>query len=361
MKKVPSIVVISNCYPNQYKIDSCMFVKRHVDFHRESGLNVLVLSPADSRKGIFSILKYLQLLFQVLLTALRYDFDIVHAHFPFPAGIYGVLLSAIKRRPLIITSHGAFVDNLDQHNHVVRKAVKFALRRADRLIAVGQEHSLNVTRASDIPSSQMDIINMGVYIQPERPEQTQARIQLGLQQSTCYILFIGNLIHRKGVDLLLHALAELKSTYDFRLIIGGSGPLKEDLEELTRQLDLAECVQFTGIIEHDNVYKWFAAANVCVVPSRKEPFGIVPLEAMACRTPVIASNTGGLSENIQHGVNGLLFDVDDKDSLKRQLQQFFEGEVSIETLVENGHQTANTLDMAQRAADVAKIYYELTK
>src|SRR5690606_1857236 len=157
---------------------------------------------------------------------------------------------------------------------------------------------------------------------PAVPSRVEARQLLGLPAGEPLLLFVGNLIPRKGVDILLQAAARLaQNNIPFHLLIGGQGPERPALEAWAAALGLAGRVTFAGPIPHQQVYNWFAAADVVVVPSRREPFGIVPLEAMGCGAVVVAADTGGLAENIRDGENGLLFSVEDEAALARQLQQ----------------------------------------
>lgn len=354
------LVVVTNCYPNPYKVYACKFVQRHVEAHRARGVEVTVLTPGDSRQGWRSLWKYVRLLGRVLYMVLFADYDIVHAHWPFPAGLYGYLLSKLRRKPFVVTSHGAFVDNIDELRWPVPAVVRGVLRSADELIVVGREHQQNVIAVTGLPSDAMRLIDMGVWLNPDPQPQAALRHALNLPDTERIIVFIGNLIPRKGVDLLLAAAAQLDAACEpWRLIVGGQGPERERLEAEAERLGLHGRVQFIGAVPHDEVYHWYTAADVCVVPSRREPFGIVPLEAMSCGTAVVAADTGGLAENIRSGKNGLLFPVDDAAALADCLQTILTDDGLRARIAQAGQTTAAQFDTRRKADEVLHVYEQL--
>lgn len=352
------IIVLTNCYPNPHKLYSCMFVQRHVELHRQAGLEVEVLTTGDSRQGKFrSAWKYTLLLFRVLWIALTARFDVVHAHWPFPAGVYALLLSKLRRKPFILTSHGAFVDNLANYPNIITRLVRLVIRQADHIIIVGQAHGQNVSTLTGIPITDMTLIDMGVWLNPNPISQEQARQKLGLPAGQPHIIFIGNLIHRKGIDTLLQAAHQLKQTHQpFTLIIAGQGQEQTNLEAQTAQLGLQNHVRFIGPLPHDDVYTWFAAGDVCAVPSRREPFGLVPLEAMSSGTAVIATNIGGFRQTVQNGINGILFPLEDHQALAQALHTLLNDTQKRQQFIQAGHQAAATYDMRHKATQVKAIY-----
>jgi glycosyltransferase involved in cell wall biosynthesis len=129
-----------------------------------------------------------------------------------------------------------------------------------------------------------------------------------------YILFVGRLVEQKGIEYLLRAFSYVRQKFpDVRLMIVGDGEFKEWLERLASNLTILRNVDFVPWVQHEDLARLYQRARIVVIPSIFEPFGMVALEAMACKRPVVASNIGGLREIVRHGKTGFL--VNPKDHL----------------------------------------------
>lgn len=144
----------------------------------------------------------------------------------------------------------------------------------------------------------------------------EAKTQLNFDPQEKIVLYVGRFDPRKGIATLVKACAQLKqrnAVDKLRLVIvGGSDPKRSDgterhrIEQIIQHLGLADCTTFAGQVGHDQLPLYYAAADVCVVPSHYEPFGLVAIEAMACGAPVIASDVGGLKFTVVPEKTGLL-------------------------------------------------------
>jgi glycosyltransferase involved in cell wall biosynthesis len=119
------------------------------------------------------------------------------------------------------------------------------------------------------------------------------------------ILYVGRLVYEKGAHILLESFPKILSKVNAKLVIVGEGYMKDRLRNQAEALGIARKVYITGFLDDDTVRKLYKCADVCVVPSLYEPFGITALEAMAAKTPVVVSNTGGLCEIIEHERTGV--------------------------------------------------------
>jgi hypothetical protein len=120
--------------------------------HRQEGLEVKVITPAGNRKGrIDRLCNYLLMIFPTLRTVFFWRFDIIHAHWIFPSGLLGMVISYVRKRPLVVTSHGAHIDDYETRSFLTRRLIKPILRHADVIFAVGLSHKKRVETIADYP------------------------------------------------------------------------------------------------------------------------------------------------------------------------------------------------------------------
>ncbi len=176
----------------------------------------------------------------------------------------------------------------------------------------------DIVRLFEVPPEKITIIPVGVDTVQFKPYDKRAiRKRLGLPVDNPLILYAGRLEWRKGIGTLMQAMHELSKQWsDIGLYIIGGGSTKTskrlDSDELTRlhaiikELGIKNRVHFLGAKPQTHMAMYYAAADACAVPSYYEPFGIVPIEAMACGTPVVASRTGGMQYTVEDGATGHL-------------------------------------------------------
>jgi glycosyltransferase involved in cell wall biosynthesis len=147
------------------------------------------------------------------------------------------------------------------------------------------------------------------------------------------IVFVGQLIDRKGIDILLAAMSPLFAMYpELKLTIIGHGEADTALKKQAASLEIAERVQFAGVLSSDEIPRRIAQANLLVLPSRWDGWGMVVNEALAVGVPVIVSDRCGAADLIQQGINGFIFRSEDVGDLRRALRQFLENRSQWPTL-----------------------------
>lgn len=167
-----------------------------------------------------------------------------------------------------------------------------------------------------------------------------------------YVFAVGRHVPQKGFDVLLEALARMARP--LRLVLGGDGEMRPQLEALTRELGLKDRVRFTGALPHSEVLSWCAGAAAFVLPSRHEPQGIVVLEAMSVGTLVLAADVGGVSEMVRDGGNGFLFPGGDAQALAALLDAHVGG--AHDAVVDAARQTAQAHSWAAVTDRYASLY-----
>ncbi|HEY9901490.1 MAG TPA: glycosyltransferase [Candidatus Sericytochromatia bacterium] len=207
---------------------------------------------------------------------------------------------------------------------------KTCLETVDRVVATSpqeEEHmrSLVSTQgAIDIIPCGTDIERLGAI------DRQAARQQLNIPAEAKVVLYVGRFDRRKGIETLVRAIAKsnLRGNADLRLIIAGGyrpgesdGIERDRIEGIVKELGIESLTTFPGRLTESDLPIYYAAANVCVVPSHYEPFGLVAIEAMACRTPVVASKVGGLQFTVIPEVTGLLAPPQDEDAFAQAIDR----------------------------------------
>ena len=157
-------------------------------------------------------------------------------------------------------------------------------------------------------------VNFEAYARKENENVSQFRSRFALPQEKI-VLFVGRLVHEKGAQVLVSAIPRVLEKINAKFIFVGNGYMKDQLSDLVRAMGIAHKVMFTGFVDDETLRKLQKCADVSVVPSLFEPFGIVALEAMAAGSPVVVSDTGGLSEIVNHEVDGGKVFTGNPDSL----------------------------------------------
>lgn len=207
---------------------------------------------------------------------------------------------------------------------------KAVLETAERIVATSPQEKEHL-RSLVSNKGKIDIIPCGTNIRRFGAiGREKARQKLEIGQDSKVILYVGRFDPRKGIETLVRAVgcSELRDKEDLRLIIGGGsrpgesdGIERDRIEGIVRELGLSEITTFPGRLDRDTLPIYYAAADVTVVPSHYEPFGLVTIEAMACGTPVVGSDVGGLQFTIVPEETGLLCPPKDEVAFARAIDR----------------------------------------
>ena len=237
--------------------------------------------------------------------------DVVFAPWAYPDGWAAVRLARRAGLPAVVQVHGSDVKLLDQFPARRRRTAE-ALTEANGVVAVSGDLRDRVVGLG-VPAGRVTVIYDGVDADVFRPggaAAARAAVDLpGGWPDAPVLLFVGNLVPVKGLDVLLRALAELKTPA--RLLLIGAGPERTTLERLAAGLGVASRVTFLGARPQDTLPDWYRAADLFVLPSRSEGVPNVLLEASACGTPWVASRVGGIPEMPGHASRRLVAPGDD--------------------------------------------------
>jgi glycosyltransferase involved in cell wall biosynthesis len=198
-------------------------------------------------------------------------------------------------------------------------------------------------------------VNTDVYAQIQNEDLSPFRSKFALPSEEI-VLFVGRLVYEKGVQVLVNAIPKVLDKIDAKFVIVGNGYMKEQLSGLVKNLGISQKVLFTGFVDDDTLRRLQTCANVSVVPSLFEPFGIVALEAMAARSPVVVSGTGGLAEIVDHDVDGVKVYTGNPDSLAWGVTRVLTDEKNADRLRDNAYKKIqekyNWVRIAQQTEDI---------
>ena len=228
------------------------------------------------------------------------DFDLIDAHYFYPDGVAAVLLGQWFNKPVVITARGTDINLIPQHA-LPRKMILWAARRAAGMITVCQALK-DALVGLGVPAERIVALRNGVDLKLFQPVNREAeRVRLKMGRRT--LLSVGYLIPRKGHDLIIRALPALPDT---DLILAGDGPDKAMLIALAAELGVADRVRLVGALPQAELRSYYGAADALVLASSREGWANVLLEAMACGTPVVASNVWGTPEVVATPEAGVL-------------------------------------------------------
>ena len=255
--------------------------------------------PPKVGRGLYGhfLLRSIRASFERALAEFRPD--ILYAPWAYPDGWSAVRLGRRAGLPVVIQCHGSDVLLLDQFPSRTRRTIE-AVTTADGVIAVSRDIARNLATFG-VSSNCIRVIYDGVDPSQFHPaSKNEARAHVGLTGQEPTLLFVGNLIPVKAIEVLLKACAQLvRDRFPFRLNIVGEGSLRAKLEAMVEPFGLKGRVKFLGSVPHDRLPGWFQAVDLLVLPSHSEGVPTVLLEASACRTPWVASRVGGIPE-IEH-------------------------------------------------------------
>jgi glycosyltransferase involved in cell wall biosynthesis len=299
--------------------------KRRTEFCRQDG-PMTVLSPRwfypPLSGSLTAVWLFLRLLPVVLRLRRAFPFDVIDTHFGHPEGIAGAMLSAILRVPFTMTLRG----NEPKHSRTrfSRLAMSWALSRASGVFAVSERlRQFSIGLGADPRKAK--VIPNGVDSTVFYPRDRAAcRAKFGFHPDRPLIISAGALVERKGHQRIIQALSSstLAWARPQLAIAGGSGPegtYEDKIRILVSTLGLQEQVRFLGPLPPETLAEVMSAADVSCLASTNEGWPNVVHEALACGTPVVASDVGAVPEMLAAGKYGIVFDVKDQSSLERSL------------------------------------------
>jgi len=234
------------------------------------------------------------------------QFDVIHAHdwLTYPAGL---AISRLSGKPLVVHVHSTEFDRSGEHpNQQVYNIERRGMHGCTRAIAVSMLTKNVCINRYGVAGSKIDVVYNGVDLNP---------IDAGIQpihSKDKIVLYFGRITLQKGPEYFIHAAKKvLEYMDDVKFVVAGSGDQAQRMIELAATLGIGNKVLFTGFLRGRDIARVFSMADLYVMPSVSEPFGIAPLEAMSHNVPVLISKSSGVSEVLMHALKVDFWDIED--------------------------------------------------
>jgi glycogen(starch) synthase len=235
------------------------------------------------------------------------DFDVIHAHdwMTYPAGI---AVAEMTGKPLVVHVHSTEFDRSGENvNQTVYDIEREGMERADKVIAVSHLTKSTIISRYGIPADKVEVVYNGV----ER-SRVCPLTKMSIKRDEKLVLFLGRITMQKGPEYFLQAARKvLEVMSNVKFVMAGSGDMMYRAVEMAAGLGIGQKVLFTGFLRGDDVSRIYRMADLYVMPSVSEPFGIAPLEALDNDVPAIISKQSGVSEVLQHVLKVDFWDVNE--------------------------------------------------
>lgn len=390
------VLIISHMYPNQVNPMSGIFVHNQAKSLKKAGIQVRVVSPIPffpiypkwkgyrkmalqaQREGIdvhyvptlmfpggfffSSYGKFYTASLKKVITDIRreFPFDLIHAHTIFPDGYAAGILKKEFQVPVVSTIHGSDIMLYPKRNKSVYHKTLQALKMNDRIVTVSGRLRTEAERMA----SGIEVQTIYNGFDPARfypAPQRQAREKLGISGREKVLLFVGNLLPVKGVDLLLTAFAQVAARDpNLHLYLVGDGPLRRTLAEQSVRQGIQERVHFMGRRPYEEIPVWINSADVVVLASRSEGLPSILLESMGCGKAMVATDVGGISEILRDGETGFLVEPENPGQLAERLGNILvESPELARSMGERAFQASKALTWEQNAQNTIQFYEQI--
>jgi glycogen synthase len=294
----------------------------------------------------------------------RFDFDVVHGH-DWLVAVAGDHLARRFRAPFVTTIHateyGRHQGWIEQHpqSHI-HGVERWMANRAERVVTCSAYMREHVADIYGLEEGRIDVVPNGIdpseLVAVDDLDRLRARFAAPDER---LVLLVGRLVYEKGFQLALEALPRLiERVGDVRFLVAGSGTHEAELRKQAHELGLDPHGTFLGWIGDDALHSLYRIADLTVVPSIYEPFGLVALEAMASGCPCLVADTGGLREVVPNEDVGLRFRSRDPASLAAMAERILTDAVLRDRLVAEASEHVLGFDWGDVARQVARVYAE---
>lgn len=297
------------------------------------------------------------------------SYDLVHSHY-WLSGWIGCDLAQMWEVPHVATYHTLSIFKrltFEAQEPLVREKIERDIAsKSHGIIGFSVEELQLLNSVYGVPTSNLHITTEGVDTRIFSPrDKLKSRSHLGIDSASQLILYVGRLEAFKGTHVLLRSIAKLQDIEEIKLLIVGGGgdedPEAIALKHLALELGIAEQIIWQDAVVQEDLPDYYAASDLCAVPSYHESFGLVALEAMACAKPVVASSVGGLKSLVVDGVTGLLVEPNRPDEFAWKLRALLNDHKLRDRMSASAVLRAKTFTWSNAADEVSVIYERIIR
>ncbi len=331
------------------------FFKRWEDLTHEENV------PDRLRRSFrYKILLLFYIVFGLLRTyrlCRKERYSIIHCHWPLPHSLFGYLGKMASGAQLVSSFYSVELKLMEKNRLFLKPLVAWLIKKSDAVTAISHYTAANVKALC--ANKDISVIPFGSAVlgkEPSPPKEPPTKRK--------NILFVGRLVERKGVEYLIRAFNDVVKEIDALLIIIGDGSERTRLENLARELGVADWVKFTGYIPSQELKDYYENCDIFVLPAivdkrgDTEGLGVVLLEAMSYKKPVIASRVGGIVDIVKDRETGILVSEKSPEELRDAILLLLKDDNLREAIAERGYKFVQREFSWERITNQLKDLYE---
>ncbi len=316
---------------NDYEIECWRPEKNLKKMYVRTGDDGIIYKIFPSR--YLSKFEYSPLMLNELKKMMHNTEILLHFHGIFYPNTYHILRSIPDQIPVIAQSHassptlirslfnGTPLMLLEPFESLIQKTY---FKKVDQFFCLNEEEKKEFSKYGNAI-----IQPMGIDFNKFKPIKKETALKAFGLEDKKYILYVGRLVEIKGINYLIRGVKDILSKYDITLLIAGEGPYKDELNNLIEDLGISDYVEFMGFVENEKLPYLYNIADTTIFPSVMEPYGVVPIESLACQTSLIATNVGAIPEITSHFRGGYqVVPVRDSKVITNALNEVISGKIS---------------------------------
>lgn len=308
---------------------------------------------------LFEYPPYELVLSSKLVDVVKYEkLDLLHVHYAIPHASAAYMAKQILAAqginiPFITTLHGTDI-TLVGKDPSFEPAITFAINESDAVTAVSESLKEDTYKNFPNVTNEVKVIPNFICLEDYNSEKNKCQRKMYAPYGERILIHVSNFRKVKRVDDVLRVFDKVRKAIPSKLILVGDGPERGNIEKLCRELDTCHDIKSLGKIV--NPEQILSIADLFILPSETESFGLAALEAMACKVPVISSNSGGLPEVNAHGFSGYMSNVGDIDDMAKNAISILQNDETLNRFKSNALEQASKFDITKILPQYEQLY-----